>query len=90
VVLRILAEADIDASNIIRTAHSIVSSTLEAFKIQKVGEELELPTGLYTETQKRYIKAAAKDIAGLQQEFIDQSQTLMLMHPASPPEHELL
>jgi hypothetical protein len=65
VVLRILAEADIDASNIIRTAHSIVSSTLEAFKIQKIGEELDLPTGLYTDTQKKYLKAAAKDIAGL-------------------------
>ena len=49
-MLRILAEADIDASNILRTVHSVCSSTLEAFKIHKIGEEIELPSGLYTET----------------------------------------
>jgi hypothetical protein len=66
-IFQILASADIEASSILKTAHTVCSSTLEVLKLQQSEDrqslgEIDLPPGLYSDTQQRFLEEAAKDL----------------------------
>jgi hypothetical protein len=48
-----IAECDLEASNMIRSAHAVTSSTLEALVL---GDEM--PLGIYSAEQQKFIRAA--------------------------------
>ena len=98
-ILKKLAISDIDASNVIKTAYSIISSSLEAFALQSdhlenlgqiEGEirSLELPPGLYSDQQEKFIRAAHEDIVDFQQPYIEEANTNMLLSQGTSPEAE--
>jgi hypothetical protein len=74
-ILEYLTRADVEASSILRTTHAIVSSTVEALLLQQqqsgggdllTGEgagSIELPPGLFSGDQERFVRSAIDDIS---------------------------
>lgn len=61
-----IAESDLEASNIIRSAHAVTSSTLEALVL---GDEM--PLGLYSADQQKFIRAAQSDLSAFKSTYLD-------------------
>lgn len=84
-IFSILANSDIEASNVLKSCHAVVASTLEAWAqigldLETPPENLEMPEGLYSGQQQKFIKAAYQDIKGFQQHFETQASTIKLLN----------
>lgn len=76
-ILECLSWSDIEASNVVRSAHAVVASTLEAFLLSFHQDgKIQIPDGLFSEAQMKYIKAAAHDINLFKESYNEQYETI--------------
>lgn len=65
-ILAIMANADVDADSLLKTAHMVTASTLQAHEYHldalQDDREIELPPGLHTDEQERLLFKALDDL----------------------------
>jgi len=69
-ILFAMAACDVDGTNVLKSTHALVGSLFEVYSLQKQQgghlltheEPLDLPVGLYTAQQQKYLTAASVDI----------------------------